>query len=158
MEFSPDGNRIFILQGGSSSFPNLIYSCPVSASNFTVTSAHQLSGLTLSNSLTMEMAADGKLYINPSQNANFLYYVSNPNSATPTVSSTATNLFGANQRVGAGFPDQVDGDAGTDCLGIGIASYDLIKNISVYPNPSKGISTIKLTDIHSLTHLKVYNV
>lgn len=110
MEFSPNGSRVYILQGGSGSVPNVIYNCPVSSSNYTVTAANQLSSMTLNQSLTLETAYDGNIYVDPGQSSTFMYIINNPNSATPTITSTATNFFGSNDRVGSGFPDQVDGD------------------------------------------------
>lgn len=110
MEFSPNGSRVYILQGGSGSVPNVIYNCPVSSTNFTVTAANQMSSLTLNQSLTLEAAYDGNIYVNPGQSSNFMYIINNPNSASPSVSATSNTFFGSNDRMGSGFPDQVDGD------------------------------------------------
>lgn len=161
MEFSPDASRIYFLQGGSSAFPNVVYASPVSATNHTITSAEQLTGLTLSNSLTMEIAGDGKLYINPSQNANFLYVIANPNSTSPTVSSTITNLFGVNQRVGSGFPDQVDGDTVlTDpCVHTGIQEFSSINTkLVAYPNPTNKNFSVNLNKITGIVQVTIYDI
>ncbi|HEX8514850.1 MAG TPA: T9SS type A sorting domain-containing protein [Bacteroidia bacterium] len=160
MEFSPDATRIYFLQGGSSAFPNVLYSSPVTSTNHTITLAEQLSGLTLDNSLTLETAFDGKLYINPSQNANFLYVIANPNSSTPTVSTTVTNLFGVGERIGAGFPDQVDGEMSFyPCSG---ASTPEENNaaflLHAYPNPSLSSFSVefKLSTINEID-FQLYN-
>lgn len=109
MEFSPNGSRVYILQGGSGSIPNIIYNCPVSANNYTVSTADQL--LIMPNQcLSLETAYDGKIYVNPGQSSGFMHIINNPNSATPTLTATGTNFFGPNDRIGPAFPDQVDGD------------------------------------------------
>ncbi|OFY84023.1 MAG: hypothetical protein A3F72_18560 [Bacteroidetes bacterium RIFCSPLOWO2_12_FULL_35_15] len=110
MEFSPNSSRIYILQGGASGYSNVVYNCPVVSSNYTVTSANLMTGMTLINSLTLELAYDGKIYVNQGESSNFIYYIPNPNSTSLSVLSTAANFFGVNQQMGSGFPDQVDGD------------------------------------------------
>lgn len=110
MEFSPNGSRIYILQGGASGYSNVVYNCPVVSSNYTVTSANLMTGMTLINSLTLELAYDGKIYVNQGESSNFIYYIPNPNSTSLSVLSTAANFFGVNQQMGSGFPDQIDGD------------------------------------------------
>lgn len=110
MEFSPNGSRIYIMQGGASGYSNVIYNCPIVSSNYTVTSANLMTGMTLMNSLTLELAYDGKIYVNPGESSNFIYYIPNPNSTSLSLLSTSTSFFGTNQQMGSGFPDQVDGD------------------------------------------------
>jgi gliding motility-associated-like protein len=110
MEFSPNASRVYILQGGEGTFPNVIYNCPVVSTNYTVTSANQMSGITLNESLTLELAYDGNIYVNPGQSDDFMYIINNPNSAATTVTTTAPGFFGTNQLFGSAFPDQVDGD------------------------------------------------
>lgn len=151
MEFSPDGSRIFLLQAGSINYPHTVYSCPVVNSNYLVTAGDALTGMVLTNTLTMEMAFDGKLYISPNPNANFLYTVENPNDEAPTVVSTITDLFGPGNRIGAGFPDQVDGEnpliQSCDLVDVIDNIRPILEQIHIYPNPTKNVLFINLTSL-----------
>lgn len=110
-EFSPDGNRIYIMQGGSSSFPNIVYNCPViSSGSHTLNSSNQISSISISASLAMELAYDGKIYVNKGKNKSSFYCIENPNSNSPTITSSTSPFFGTTTyRIGDAFPDQIDG-------------------------------------------------
>ncbi|MFI5204423.1 MAG: gliding motility-associated C-terminal domain-containing protein [Flavobacteriales bacterium] len=110
-EFSPDGSRLYLMQGGSSGFPNEVFNCAVIASgSLNFNPAFLVSGITIAGSLTLECAYDGKIYVNKGHNASDMYCITNPNSATPTVGLTASPFFGGSTwRVGTGLPDQIDG-------------------------------------------------
>ncbi|MES2590604.1 MAG: PKD domain-containing protein [Bacteroidota bacterium] len=114
-EFSRDGTRLYIMQGGSSSFPNIVYNCPViSSGSYTITSANSVPSIIISGSLAMELAYDDKIYVNKGHNENSFYCITNPNSASPTVVNTISPFFGTSiYRIGDAFPDQIDGDNGS---------------------------------------------
>lgn len=166
MEFSPDGSRIFIMQGGSSQAENTIYSCPVSGDNYVVTLNDELDGLDdFDKSLTMEIAYNGKLYINPGQSSSFLYVVENPNSASPVVTATSDNFFGTDQRMGAGFPDSVDGESVlvNPCVQENISeeSTNEIPSLFVFPNPGRNQLTIQFPNAQNkigAMHINIYDV
>lgn len=128
-EFSPDGSRIYLLQGGSSSFPNVVYACPVIATgSYVVSSANLLAGVPVNGSLAMELAYDGKIYINKGHNQSSFYCITNPNSLTPNIISTANPFLGSSTyRIGDAFPDQIDGEYLNSSLNMSIiASSDSI--------------------------------
>ena len=110
-EFSPDGSRLYLMQGGSSSFPNEVFSCPVIASgSYVFTTADLLSSISINGSLAMELAYDGKIYINKGHNSASYYCITNPNNIVPTIVSTASPFLGTTlYRLGDSFPDQIDG-------------------------------------------------
>lgn len=150
MEFSPDGSRIYFLQGGSSTIETCIYNCPVTASGgYSITAGNKIAGLYMPVSLTIESGYDGRIYANPGHNASFLYMINNPNSATVTIDSTNTSFFGAGQRIGSGFPDQVDGEDGVTypCSTIGVSEESVLKGVNIYPVPSRDVLHIDLSNI-----------
>lgn len=110
-EFSPNGTRLYILQGGSGSFPNVIYNCPTSPTNYSVTSTDQVA-VPLTGCLTLETAYDGNIYTMAGPNNASFYILHNVNTASVTVTSTSSTFFGPDDRIGTGLPDQVDGETG----------------------------------------------
>lgn len=111
-EFSPDGSNLYLMQGGSSFFPNAVYVCPVIAGgSYNVSNSNLLSSISINGSLAMELAFDGKIYVNKGHNQSSYFCITNPNSITPNVISTASPFLGTTTyRIGDAFPDQIDGE------------------------------------------------
>lgn len=108
VEFSPDGKQVYAAKGGSISFLNEVYHFPVPSSNYTIVPADLLLG-NLTNAGVIELAYDGRIYFNYDSYNDYLYYIDNPNSSSPTIATTPANSFGAGNVVSHGFPDQIDG-------------------------------------------------
>lgn len=155
-EFSPDGNRIYIMQGGSGSFPNKVFKCAVLATgSHTLTSSDEISSITLNQSLAMELAYDGKIYINKGHNQSSFYCITDPNMVNPTVISTTNPFFNTNAyRIGDAFPDQIDGlTSQSGIISITASSTNICKYDSVVITGAGGLSyqwSGGVTDTHSL--------
>jgi hypothetical protein len=126
----------------------VVYNCPVGSVSYSITSANQMTGLSLSNSLTMEGGYNGKILINPGHNSDFVYYINNPDLAASTIGSTGAGFFGSGQRIGSGFPDQVDGEDEQTypCSTDGLTDLSTLSTVSVYPNPAAGVLFIEVMD------------
>lgn len=113
LEFSPDSQRLYMAQTGTSTIQNELYNVPVQSSNYTVNTATDKIPVTLDpGGISLEIAYDQKLYFNASGSINRLSVISNPNSnATANiVSQTPANSYGTGNRSGNSFPDQIDGE------------------------------------------------
>lgn len=109
-EFSPDGTRLYLLQAGSGSFPNMVYNVPaIATGTLTLNATYQMTP-TIAATLQLEKAYDGKLYVHLGHNRDSLLVISNPNSAALTMSYTSGSFYGGAARLGIGYPDQVDGE------------------------------------------------
>lgn len=113
VEFSPDNQRLYLAQTGASVIQNEIYNVPVLSTSYTVNAATDKIPVTLNpGGISFEIAYDQKLYFNSSGNVDHLSFISNPNSnaAGNLVSQTPANSYGAGNRSGNSFPDQIDGE------------------------------------------------
>lgn len=113
LEFSPDNQRLYLAQTGTSSIQNEIYNVPVQSTNYTINAVTDKVPLTLGpGGISLEIAYDQKLYFNSSGSIDRLSVISNPNSnaAGNLVSQTPANSYGIGNRSGNSFPDQIDGE------------------------------------------------
>jgi gliding motility-associated-like protein len=114
VEFSPDGQRLYVFRGGTSAITPDLYNMAVPAAgvNYTIAASDHLS-ISMTATHTLEMAYDGNLYFAISSYNTKLYYISNPNAdaATNIISSTPSSSFGPGNAVAVVLPEQIDGEA-----------------------------------------------
>lgn len=109
-EFSPDGTRLYLLQAGSSSFPNAVYNVPAIATGTLALNASYQMTPTIKGTLQLEKAHNGKLYVHLGHNRDSLLVISTPNSAALGMTYTTGSFYSGAARLGPGYPDQLDGE------------------------------------------------
>lgn len=113
VEFSPNNQRLYLAQTGTSTVQNELYNVPVQSTSYTVNAVTDKIPVTLDpGGISFEIAYDQKLYFNSSGSINRLSFISNPNSnaAGNIVSQTLVDSYGVGNRSGNSFPDQIDGE------------------------------------------------
>lgn len=114
LEFSPDSQRLYLSQSGTSAISNAIFNIPVQGINYTVSPSTDQVNVSLSpGGISFEVGFDQKLYFNSSGSTDRLSFISNPNSNASgnIVAQTPANSYGVGMRSGNSFPDQIDGES-----------------------------------------------
>ncbi|MBA3972557.1 MAG: hypothetical protein H0X46_10555, partial [Bacteroidetes bacterium] len=133
VEFSPDGQRLYGLRGGTSSITPELYNIlvPPAGATYSIVLSDKVPSVSFSFVHTLEIAFNGYLYFETGAYNSNMNYITNPNAdaASNVVGITPSSTFGLGNAITTALPEQIDGEYGFSAA----VSYNIagITNICV---------------------------